>query len=343
MENTTIEQVAQEITSTGAKLPVVKLSYDLFAQSILTQSAFNRLKLPARIKIVGDFAQEGAIGYLFAPRGEGKTWMGLLLAKCIAAGNHWGRYKVNTPNKVLYIDGEMNRRLMLDRINQLPHESENLYTLCNNLLWSLSLDGFKGVNLMDATIQDYVLQFIDEKAIKVIFLDNLSCLCRGMKENEGDSWEDFMPFLDNLKQRGVLVIILHHTTKNGDQMRGTSRREDQADFVIRLTKLEDGKSETGTLRLKTEFTKNRNCETNEEQDERGWVFRFPMDDGPIAIDDFPFDKKQQVLLKIQQGLESCQAIAEELGLATSKVSYFANQLIRDGKVRKDGRSYVPAT
>ncbi len=338
--NKSIEDIRQEITSAGETVPAVQLTSAALRQSIYTQEKLNELKLPPREKIIGDFGQEGAIGYLFAPRGEGKTWMALHLAKCLGAGANFGPYEVSQQWPVLYIDGEMNVRSLQDRINSLPNDSENLHLLSSDLLWRQLPNSFRGLDLNDGGFQEVLLKTIDEIAPKVVIIDNLSCTFYGMNENEASDWEKAMPFLAQLKHRGILIIILHHTTKKGDEMRGTSKREDQADFIIRLSKLDDGTKEKGTLRLKTEFRKNRNCEVDEEHDELAWVFALSREK-KAEITHRVFNKKQQVLLAIQRGITSCREIAEELNISFGYVSDISKELRKAGKIRKEGGGYYP--
>jgi len=336
MSDTTTKQMSQELNAAGLQIQAQPLTSESLMRNILTQQGLKNLNLAPRAKIVGDFAQEGAIGYLFAPRGEGKTWMGLYLAKCIASGQAFGPYKVGRPWPVLYIDGEMNIRSLQDRMESLPAESEELRLCSADLLWRQLPQSFKGLDFNSTELQTKFLKVIDMLKPKVVFIDNLSCTFFGMNENEASDWEQAMPFLAQLKHRGILIIILHHTTKKGDEMRGTSKREDQADFIIRLTKLDDGKAEKGTLRLKTEFTKNRNCELDEENDELGWTFDF--NNGiPANVSFRVFSKRQQVLLAIKRGMTNCPEIAEELRISRSHVYSLVKRLEADGLVwNKDG-------
>ena len=69
---------------------------------------------------------------------------------------------------------------------------------------------------------------------KALFLDNLSCLFSGVKENDADAWEGVLPWLLTLRRHRIAVVLVHHSGRNKENMRGTSRREDAAFWVIRL-------------------------------------------------------------------------------------------------------------
>ena len=71
-----------------------------------------------------------------------------------------------------------------------------------------------------------------------MFLDNLSCLFSGIKENDADAWELVLPWLLEMRRNRIAVIIVAHAGRNG-YMRGTSRREDAAFWIIQLTEAKD--------------------------------------------------------------------------------------------------------
>jgi biotin operon repressor len=207
-------------------------------------------------------------------------------------------------------------------------------------MW-LSMDGtYRGLNLNSPHSQKALAAVLREDGFKVVVLDNLSCLFSGLKENESDSWEGIMPFLAELKHSGVLVIILHHTNKSGEAMRGTSRREDQADFIIRIRAHREGANEKGVLRLKTEFTKSRNCQSSDLHDEIVWSFRMGEAGQKAVVEYAHYGKECQVLQLIKAGITRCEEIAEELSLAKSTVSMAAQELQRQGLITVKNRRYV---
>jgi hypothetical protein len=60
-----------------------------------------------------------------------------------------------------------------------------------------------------------------------------------------------------LRQSGIAIIIVHHANRDGSEMRGTSRREDAADWVIKVSpNFKFAKIDKGTA-FTTTFTKNR--------------------------------------------------------------------------------------
>ena len=71
-------------------------------------------------------------------------------------------------------------------------------------------------------------QFYDDVIAdaELIVVDNLSTLCRGLKENDADSWVPVQSWALAQRRVGKSVAFIHHGGKSGQQ-RGTSRKEDQ--------------------------------------------------------------------------------------------------------------------
>ena len=51
----------------------------------------------------------------------------------------------------------------------------------------------KVLNLTNPTAQAVILEKCQRNGIEILFLDNLSCLFSGIKENDADAWERVLP------------------------------------------------------------------------------------------------------------------------------------------------------
>src|SRR4029077_4215985 len=86
--------------------------------------------------IIDDWFKEGDLGFIFAYRGAGKTWLTLDLAIAIADGGKCGSWQVNGKWPLLYIDGEMSHDDDKNRISGLINPiPENLYVLNHEVLF----------------------------------------------------------------------------------------------------------------------------------------------------------------------------------------------------------------
>src|SRR5215469_11750735 len=75
--------------------------------SVLSESQLDALDVSPRPWLIEPWARQGDLGFIFAARGIGKTWIGIHIAHCIASGKDFGPWKVPfNNNQVLYMDGE---------------------------------------------------------------------------------------------------------------------------------------------------------------------------------------------------------------------------------------------
>jgi AAA domain-containing protein len=63
---------------------------DILDDASKSGQAFCDVQFPPRELIFDDWFKEGDLGYVFAPRGQGKTWLGIVLAIAIATGSKAG-------------------------------------------------------------------------------------------------------------------------------------------------------------------------------------------------------------------------------------------------------------
>ena len=72
------------------------------------------------------------------------------------------------------------------------------------------------------------------KKPKLIVLDNLSTLRRGVNENDNSETKHLLIFLIKLRHLGYAVLVVHHTNKASKQ-RGASIIEVPMDYIMKLS------------------------------------------------------------------------------------------------------------
>jgi hypothetical protein len=92
---------------------------DALNAAVVTSSELHNLELIPRKKLLGDWFCEGDLGFIFAFRGIGKTWLALAIAQALSTGGKLGDWQALAPVKVLYLDGEMPPDLMRARCEGL--------------------------------------------------------------------------------------------------------------------------------------------------------------------------------------------------------------------------------
>jgi len=331
-------QYASQGTITAAEkkeaaLQKEKQLLEAFAKSTCSCTKMKEINIKSRRKVVGDWLRESDLCFLFAPRGLGKTWFSLGLATAISSKEEFGAWTVHEHAPVLYVDGEMPYESIKERINALSAD-EDLHVLSHE--WLFDQTG-EVLNLTDISAQNAITTHCLNLGIKFLFLDNLSCLFNGLKENESDSWELVLPWLLSLRRQGISVFIVAHSGRNG-QMRGTSRREDAAFSVIRLEEPTDNGVELKDgARFVSRFTKDRNSRV--EQPAIEWSFRTD-DDGKTWITYKNADAIEALVEWVKAGLTNATDIANEMGLSKGQASKLAKKAIAEGRLVKQGRGYA---
>jgi hypothetical protein len=308
--------------------------FEAFSAGAIPFTKLREIGIPPRRKIVGDWLCESDLCFVYAPRGLGKTWFSLGLASAIVGKVTFGPWPVHDHAPVLYVDGEMPMESLEQRIRGMGAD-ETLMVLNHEGLFHAT---GKVLNLTAPEAQDAITRLCLRDGIKVLMLDNISCLFNGMKENGADEWEMVLPWLLTLRRHRIAVLIVAHAGRNG-MMRGTSRREDAAFSVIRLDEAQDAGTLKDGARFISRFTKDRNSRT--EQPPIEWTFTTGAD-GLVDITTKEADGMAVLIEWVRDGLSSCTQLAKEMGLSEGTVSKMAKRAIEAGRLRKEGRGYALA-
>ena len=200
--------------------------------------------------LLSTFVPLAGLGMLYAPRGLGKSWFAMSLAAAIAKGDPtFLGWQVHEQGDVLFVDGEMSLSDLKERLLSLIGDegcpafhvmpSENLYRDGCPICLDVPEEH-------QAIIQ--LLTFMKARGTdpKLIVLDNLSTLRRGINENDNSEAQMLLDFLVKLRHMGYSILVVHHTNKKGEQ-RGASILEVPLDYIIKLKSPE---------RVDTAFQKN---------------------------------------------------------------------------------------
>ena len=184
------------------------------------------------------------LSMVYAWRGVGKTHFALGVAYAVAGGGRFLKWKAERPRRVVYIDGEMAGSAIKSRLEAVilstpaehrpPEEYFKIITPDTQPNPLPDLASSDGQALLEPCIAD----------AELIVVDNLSSLMRIGAENEGESWIPVAEWALSLRKQGKAVLFIHHANKMGGQ-RGSSRREDLMDVVIKLEHTKDYTAEYG--------------------------------------------------------------------------------------------------
>jgi AAA domain len=216
--------------------------------SVISARDFDAMPLPARVTIIVGVLFSKSLVEIHAWRGIGKTWIAMIMARCIALAEPFlqPQWAVLERRRVLFVDGEMAAIDMQERFKKLGPIPEMLDLMVSELLWG---EEGQGLVLNNADHQARFVATLKEleaqgRRPEVIVFDNLSSLTAGIDENSNSEQDQLLAFFRQLRHEGYTVVFVHHDGKTGAQ-RGASRREDFLDLVIHLSQPKSGKKGHG--------------------------------------------------------------------------------------------------
>jgi hypothetical protein len=178
---------------------------------------------------------------------RGKTWFLLTVALLIAYGRTGMGFEARTPRRVLYIDGEMARQDIVDRVVLLAKALEidlkpsDLFSNLTIVAADWQADPMPRVDTPE--MQAALKSLIDEH--DVVIIDNRSCLFDPEGEKDPSAWQPAGDWLLSLRRAGKAVLLAHHASRAGTA-RGIGKPEDLMNLVIRL-KRPEGRPEAGAV------------------------------------------------------------------------------------------------
>jgi hypothetical protein len=207
--------------------------------------------LPQPERLVGEWLTTTSRVLLNAPTGLGKTNLVMAIAGHAAAGKDFLHWPVHRPARVLFLDGEMSRRLLRRRaqdvVRRLGQHPAGLHLFNHE-----DAADFQPLNTPAGK------KFIEDLAddigeLDLIIFDNVMSLVAGvMKEEEG--WQAVLPLITSLTKRAIGQIWVHHMGHNTEHGYGTSTREWRMDTVIRA---KEAKRSDTDVSFTLEFSKAR--------------------------------------------------------------------------------------
>ena len=275
---------------------------------------FVRREIPPRDVLLAPWLEAASLGMLYAARGVGKTHVAMHIAHGLATGTPFLRWQVAQPVPVLYIDGEMPAAAMQARFRALFASTG--VEPAEGMLRLVSRDSqpFGDMpNLARPEGQQVISGHIGDA--RVVILDNLSSLMHGAKENEGEGWDPVAQWAIRERAQGRTLLFVHHAGKSGGQ-RGTSKREDLLDVVLKLERPSDYRPEDGA-RFAVRFEKARSLFG---ADVAPFEARLVAGEGSRQEWVTTNAEDNQRLLELREEGRSLADIAAELGCDKSTVS-----------------------
>ena len=224
-----------------------------FNKALMTEEEFLKIKYDPKIPIVEGLIYTKSIILISGPPGCGKTWFGLSIANLAVGAGSFGSWNVGECVNTMYIDGELPGDELQESIRLLRHVAgrhKHLFIISSE---ASHLAGSDSMNLSDPRFTNFIYDTVMGYDIKLLIIDNLASLTRGMDENLKNEFDPINEWLVKLRNSGVTTVILHHTNKTGGQ-RGTSSHIDNSDISLVLNPI---KTKDGSCKFRIEIEKDR--------------------------------------------------------------------------------------
>jgi hypothetical protein len=200
-----------------------------------------------------------------------------------AIGRGFLHWRAQRPSRILYVDGEMARRLFKQRLADLVRRLGEI----PKTLFPFSHEDIENFAPLNTAAGVAILNGLIDKVggVDGVWFDNIMSLIAGdMKEEEG--WRQTLPLVTSLTKRGIAQVWLHHTGHDETRGYGTKTREWRMDNVIHLTteprpdtdlsfRLEFRKARTRTPETRRDFQDATIALVNDE-----WIAEAPATAAP---------------------------------------------------------------
>lgn len=204
--------------------------------------------IPEPEPLVNGILYRDSLAWLFGAPGCGKSFVAIDIAGCVATGETWQGNPTARPGPVLYLVAEG-----ASGIRQRVRAWESAMN-----------QQMRGVHFLPVPVQsgvhsqwDALVQLAAELKPALIVIDTQARVTVGMEENSAKEMGEFVAAADRLRRvTRACVLIVHHSGRGGDHMRGSISMEGAANTVVHVTKSED------ILTLKC--TKQKDAEEFEE-------------------------------------------------------------------------------
>ncbi len=255
-EGNTRDEVPEMIRSARAKWNVPNGVEEHRAEQpedvadLLSLRSWLERDLPEPDMLLGPFSTTSRAMFV-ADTGLGKTNLAMGIAFAMASGQSFLHWEGKRPASVLYIDGEMSRRLFRQRIR-------DAISRCGEVperLHLLSVEDFEGMQPLNTKEgQQFIEKVIDAVGgVDFVIFDNIQALLTGDMKDE-EPWQQTLPWVRSITRRGAGQLWIHHTGHDKTRSYGTKTREWQLNSVMVAEATDrDGADLAFSLR----FTKNR--------------------------------------------------------------------------------------
>ena len=152
--------------------------------SALEEAKFMDLRFPKRQLLLRPWLPQGSLAMIYAPRGEGKTWFALAVAKAIARGQDLLGWRCRSRKRVLYVEGELPGRSVQWRLGKFRRSPDGMFHILCRDTYLLRRETMPDLGETEGRLE--LNRIIDQCQPDVIIIDTISTMVRSGVENDAE-------------------------------------------------------------------------------------------------------------------------------------------------------------
>jgi hypothetical protein len=217
------DQAADETDETG------ETPLDRLRNALVDTAGLDNIPEPE--PLVHGILFRDSLAWLYGAPGCGKSFMAIDIAGCIGTGEPWQGYGPAEQGPVLYLVAEGVTGVK-QRVRAWEHSMRTAMTGVQFLPVA--------VQASNATEWNALVQLAAELRPALVVVDTQARVTVGMEENSAKEMGEFVHRVEQLrKATAACVLVVHHTGRGGEHMRGSIAMDGAATTMIKVEKGED--------------------------------------------------------------------------------------------------------
>lgn len=218
VEGSSLFEIAHDVS--------VPLTRTVLGVEVLDRAALATLPEPE--PLVADTIDRRTVSLLAGPPGSGKSFVALGWAASIATGTPWLGRPVEK-GRVLYVVGEGAHGLAARLSAWEEHHGVTIPTESFLVLPA-------AVQVSKPDDLNLLVRFVERESFDLVVFDTLARMAVGVDENSAQGMGVLVQAFEDVKRAtgSGTVLLVHHTGKDGETVRGSSSLEGAMDTVYRI-------------------------------------------------------------------------------------------------------------
>lgn len=202
---------------------------DLMRAALVDSEGLQKMNEP--VALVGGILYADSIAWLYGAPASFKTFVALDLAGCVGTGENWQGTGPTRQGTVLYVVAEG-----VSGVRKRVRAWEKaMGTVMKNVKF-LPI----AVQASNAAEWEALIELAKELNPVLIVLDTQARVTVGMEENSATEMGKFVQSVERLRRStGACILVVHHTGRGGEHMRGSIAMDGAATTMIKVTRVEE--------------------------------------------------------------------------------------------------------